>query len=196
MTNTQPHNESRELKAVSAVIAFLALPIYATAAAFPAWDGRFVSIYVGSSVLVIAAGIGLYARRPGLFGSSTVGDALRTSYHRPAAEPVEQVTVADRSVDRVWTPEYVRLLLRQSVIVVAVLTLNITLAAAVPLLLAMAGTEMFFIAAALVLAVFFIIGKEFVTAGQESASQPSDPTRGPASVHHLTPATSPGSHAA
>jgi hypothetical protein len=176
-------NNSRELKAVALVIALLALPVIALAFHFATWDARAVCLYVGASILLIGAGVGLYAYRPALFGASgVVGDPLRTQYRTPAPVvrvapvgavplsnaqrlfPVSEHVYAWQSVRRVaagepvWTPAYRRLVLAQTAALVGAIALNLLLAIGVTFALAACAGAVFFLAAAAVLAVCFPLG--------------------------------------
>lgn len=179
MSDIQNAQPSRELVNVSAIIAALALPVYASAAFFSTWDARFVSLYVGSVIVVIAAGTLLYAKRPRAFGSQSCGDPLRTRYHQPLVH-VEPQLASPPAADRapVWTRDYIQLVLVQSGLVMLALTLNICLAAGVTFALAQAGNPAFFIAAVLILGLFFLIGGRFAV-GDMSPAMAEGPVDSP-----------------
>lgn len=179
MTNIQARRV-REIKALSGVVAALSLPVYGSAAFFDAWDGRFVSLYVGSVILTIAIGLQIYVRRPAAFGVAEIGDSLRTSYavpshtdaHLPSREAVAPLvrTSAPAGVDKV-TPDKVtpRELLLQTVLTVGFVTLYAVAVVTVSGILTIAPGWAFFVAAAVILAVAFWIGQAFVV----GASAPS-----------------------
>lgn len=203
MTRNESTHESRELKSVSAVIALLALPVYAFAFAFSRWDGQVISVIVGTGILGIAAGLRLYASRPGAFGSDSIGDRLRTQYHRPEPTPITPLPAeAPAAKATVWTPSYRRFVARQTLAVIAVLVLNISLAIGVTLFLAAAGGPMLLIAALLILAVFFMLGSEFAVISHTAYVPAPEAPRAPVvPIDHLTPAarteaSTTGGHAA
>lgn len=169
------------LKAVVGVTAGFAVALAAVVLAFaprPAWP---VGLIVAGGVVLIALGMWAYAVRPGMFNGKpgVFGDPLRTEYHveeqallpreaspaphRPGI-PVSEHIYAWQSVRRVapgeqvWTRSYVRLVVGQLALLVGAAIVLAVAGGGVALGLgALDDGTMCFVAAGIVLAVFFAL---------------------------------------
>jgi hypothetical protein len=198
MTDLQHTRRVREIKALSGVVAALSLPIYGSAVFFDHWDARVVSFYVGSVILTIAIGLQIYVRRPQAFGVTEIGDSLRTTYAAPAAAAPQLATApivsvahafALRSRTRVTRRELIQQIAAATTVVV-VWAVGVV---AVTWVMAVVPGWGFSVAAAVILAAAFWIGRGFAVGASAPATAPVGTA--PASDAAVTPAA-PTPHAA
>lgn len=177
--NPQMARGARQLKAVAAVVALIAVTLAGLILALAPHEARPESLLVCAGMLGIAIFMWAYAARPGLFtgDEGVFEDPLRTTYTVPArdltvqssqstdahhrAVPVSQHIYAWQDVrrveagERVWTREYTRMVARQTGLVIGGLLTFAFAVVGVTLGLGESVGATWFLAAAIILPVGF-----------------------------------------
>jgi len=169
--NSQMAHEARILKVVATVTGLFALALVAVALILAPSTARPVALLVAAGTFGLAIFMWTYAARPDIFSGDekgVLGDTLRSTYSAPAANPDAVRTGAVsthiyqwQSVrrvepgEKVWTREYTRMVLLQSLgLILGVITFA---AVVVATTLGLGGSvgPIWMVAAALILAVGF-----------------------------------------
>jgi hypothetical protein len=174
--NSQMAHEARILKAVSMVVGLFALTLAGLTIALAPSGARPVAFLVAASTFCVGVYMWVYASRPDFFTNDprgVLGDELRTRYVAPAAAvatarrtralPVSEHIYAWQEVrrvpsgERIWTPEYRRLVALQSLGLITAVVLVALVDVAAPLGLGASAGPVWFVAAGIVLAAGFAL---------------------------------------